>query len=116
MLRRGVRNTVQIEPDLKICGEVVNGQEAVDKAKELNPDLVILDINMPVLDGLVVVRQILRHRPAIKVVVLLRAQFRSNFAGGSRRGSSRLLVKRSRCTRSVANRERGAQRKNCWRI
>jgi DNA-binding NarL/FixJ family response regulator len=69
MLRRGVRNTLQIEPDLKICGEVVNGQEAVDKAKELNPDLVILDINMPVLDGLVVVRQILRHRPAIKVVV-----------------------------------------------
>jgi DNA-binding NarL/FixJ family response regulator len=113
MLRRGVRNTVQNEPDLKICGEVVNGQEAVDKAKELNPDLVILDINTPVLDGLVVVRQILRHRPAIKVVVFSVHNSDQTLQGFAPR---ELLVKRSRCTRSVANRERGAQRKNCWRI
>ncbi len=50
MLRRGVRNTLQTEPDLEICGEAVDGQEAVDKARELHPDLVILDINMPVFD------------------------------------------------------------------
>jgi DNA-binding NarL/FixJ family response regulator len=47
MLRRGVRNTHQTEPDLEICGEAVDGQDAVDKARELHPDLVILDINMP---------------------------------------------------------------------
>lgn len=50
MLRRGVRNTLQTEPDLEICGEAVDGQEAIDKARELHPDLVILDINMPVFD------------------------------------------------------------------
>jgi DNA-binding NarL/FixJ family response regulator len=69
MLRRGVRNTFQTEPDLEICGEAVDGQDAVDKVKELRPDLVILDINMPVLNGLAAVRQILRHRPQTKVVV-----------------------------------------------
>jgi two-component system, NarL family, sensor kinase len=69
MLRRGVRNTLQTQVDLEICGEAVNGQEAVDKVKELQPDLVILDINMPVLNGLVAVRQILRHRPQTKVLV-----------------------------------------------
>jgi two-component system, NarL family, sensor kinase len=69
MLRRGVRNTLQTEPDLEICGEAVDGQDTVDKVKELRPDLVILDINMPMLNGLAAVRQILRHRPETKVVV-----------------------------------------------
>src|SRR5208282_523926 len=69
MLRRGVRNTLQTELDLEICGEAVDGQDAVEKVKALQPDLVILDINMPVLNGLVVVRQILRFRPQTKVLV-----------------------------------------------
>jgi two-component system, NarL family, sensor kinase len=69
MLRRGVRNTLQTELDLEICGEAVDGQDAVEKVKALQPDLVILDINMPVLNGLVAVRQILRFRPQTKVLV-----------------------------------------------
>jgi two-component system, NarL family, sensor kinase len=69
MLRRGVRNTLQTELDLEICGEAVDGQDVVEKVKALQPDLVILDINMPVLNGLVAVRQILRYRPQTKVLV-----------------------------------------------
>jgi two-component system NarL family sensor kinase len=69
MLRRGVRNTLQTEPDLEICGEAVDGQDAIDKARELHPDLVILDVNMPVLNGLVAVRQILRYCPTTKIVI-----------------------------------------------
>ncbi len=69
MVRRGVRNTLQSEPDLEICGEAVDGQDAVDKASKFRPDLVILDINMPVLNGLVAVRQILRHCPTTKIVI-----------------------------------------------
>ena len=69
MLRRGVRNTLQTEPDLEICGEAVDGQDAIDKARVLHPDLVILDINMPVLNGLVAVRQILRYCPTTKIVI-----------------------------------------------
>ena len=69
MVRRGVRNTLQSEPDLEICCEAVDGQDAVDKASKFRPDLVILDINMPVLNGLVAVRQILRHCPTTKIVI-----------------------------------------------
>jgi two-component system, NarL family, sensor kinase len=69
MLRRGVRNTLQSELDLEICGEAVDGQDAVEKVKTLRPDLVILDINMPALNGLVALRQILRLRPQTKVLV-----------------------------------------------
>src|SRR6266481_4318927 len=69
MVRRGVRNTLQIEPDLEICGEAVDGQDALDKVRALHPDLVILDINMPVLNGLAAVRQIRRHSPNTKIVI-----------------------------------------------
>jgi PAS domain S-box-containing protein len=69
ILRRGLRDILRTQPDLEVCGEAVNGQNAVDKVKELNPDLVILDINMPVLNGLLAVRQILRHRPETRIVV-----------------------------------------------
>jgi two-component system NarL family sensor kinase len=69
MLRRGVRNTLQAELDLEICGEAIDGQDAVEKVKALQPDLVILDINMPALNGLVALRQILRFRPQTKVLV-----------------------------------------------
>jgi len=69
MLRRGVRFMLEKESAWEVCGEAVNGQEAVDKATALSPDLVILDINMPVLNGLVAVRQILRNRPQTKILI-----------------------------------------------
>ena len=69
MLRRGIRNALADRQDWQICGEAVDGQEAVNKVNTLRPDLVILDINMPVLNGLAAVRQILRNRPQTKIVI-----------------------------------------------
>jgi PAS domain S-box-containing protein len=69
MLRRGIRAMLETETEWDICGEAINGQDAVDKARTLRPDLVILDINMPILNGLAAVRQILRNSPETKVLV-----------------------------------------------
>ncbi|GAC1660572.1 MAG: hypothetical protein NVS9B4_11720 [Candidatus Acidiferrum sp.] len=69
MLRRGIRTTLQKELDLEVCGEAADGQEAINQVLALRPDLVILDINLPVLNGLVAIRQILRHRPQTKILV-----------------------------------------------
>jgi PAS domain S-box-containing protein len=69
MLRRGLRTMLEKEADWEICGEAVDGQAAVEKANLLRPDLVILDINMPVLNGLVAVRQISRNSPQTKILV-----------------------------------------------
>lgn len=69
VLRRGLRTMLQFETQWEICGEAADGQEAVDKAGELTPDLVIMDINLPTLNGLAAVRQILRHRPETKILV-----------------------------------------------
>jgi signal transduction histidine kinase/ActR/RegA family two-component response regulator len=69
MLRHGVRNTLQTQSDLEVCGEAADGQDAIEKVKALHPDLVILDINMPVLNGLAAVRQILRLSPKTKILI-----------------------------------------------
>jgi DNA-binding NarL/FixJ family response regulator len=60
---------LQNESDWEVCGEAVDGRDAVDKVRTLKPDLVILDINMPVLNGLAAVRQILRIQPQTKILV-----------------------------------------------
>ncbi len=69
LLRRGIRAMLETQVEWEICGEAVDGQDAVDKAAALRPDLVILDINMPVLNGLAAVRQILRSAPQTKILV-----------------------------------------------
>jgi PAS domain S-box-containing protein len=69
VLRQGVRMTLQGEPDWEVCGEAADGKEAVEKALALNPDLVIVDINMPLINGLDTVRRIRRDRPHIKALV-----------------------------------------------
>ena len=62
-VRKGVRAILRSRPDLEVCGEAVNGQDAIAKVEELKPDLIILDITMPVLDGFGAAKQI-RSRSA----------------------------------------------------
>ena len=69
VLRRGVRFMLEAEPGWEVCGEATNGEEAVEKCVTLHPDLVILDINMPVLNGLAAVRRIAQKRPELKILV-----------------------------------------------
>lgn len=70
IMRQGVRALLANEVDWEVCGEAVNGREAVEKTMQLSPDLVILDLNMPVLDGLAALREIVAKRPLAKVLVL----------------------------------------------
>ncbi|MFZ0883473.1 MAG: CheR family methyltransferase [Candidatus Acidiferrales bacterium] len=70
IMRQGVRSLLADELNWEICGEAVNGREAVDKTLQLTPDLVILDLNMPVLDGLAALREIVGQTPRTKILVL----------------------------------------------
>jgi two-component system CheB/CheR fusion protein len=70
IMRQGVRTLLAGEANWKICGEAVNGREAVEKTVELSPDLVILDLNMPVLGGLAALREIVAKQPLVKILVL----------------------------------------------
>jgi DNA-binding NarL/FixJ family response regulator len=70
IVRRGLCALLQSRPDWKICGEAGDGRQAVEQAAQLRPDVVILDIGMPGLNGLEATRQILKANPKTKVLVL----------------------------------------------
>jgi len=69
MLRRGVCTALQKQTEWELCGEAVNGREAVERATRLQPDLVIMDVEMPVLNGLAAAREILRNCPQTKILI-----------------------------------------------
>lgn len=70
VLRRGLRAVIESHPGWEVCGEAANGREAVEEAKKLRPDVVVMDISMPELNGLEATRQILKATPLTKVVIL----------------------------------------------
>jgi DNA-binding NarL/FixJ family response regulator len=70
IVRQGLRSILATLRDCEVVGEAADGRQAVAMAKELNPDVVILDIGMPSLNGLEAARQILKVRPQTKVLIL----------------------------------------------
>lgn len=70
VVRRGIGVLLQARPDWEVCGEASHGREAVEKALALNPDIVILDVGMPNLNGLEATRQIAKAKPDIRILIL----------------------------------------------
>ena len=70
IVRRGLVSLLRSHVGWEVCGEAADGRKAVDQAKELKPDIVILDIGMPNLNGLDAARQILHDNPLTKVLIL----------------------------------------------
>jgi len=69
VVRDGLRALIEHEPGWEICGTAITGREAVERAKELKPDIAVLDMTMPELSGLEAVRQIKRALPQTEVLV-----------------------------------------------
>ena len=69
VMRTGVRALIEQEPGWQVCGTATNGQEAVEVARKLKPDVVVLDMTMPELDGLEALREIKHALPNTEVVV-----------------------------------------------
>lgn len=69
VMRLGLRNLLESRPQWDICAEACNGQEAVEKALQYEPDVIIMDITMPVMNGLEAATLISRERPQIPVIL-----------------------------------------------
>ena len=70
VVRKGLRSLLESEPGLEVVGEASNGREAVDRAVSAKPDVVVLDIGMPELNGLEATRRIVKASPRTEVLIL----------------------------------------------
>jgi DNA-binding NarL/FixJ family response regulator len=70
LLRRGLRTLVESQSGWEVCAEAVTGREAVEKAKVAKPDIVVMDLSMPELNGLEATRQIRKMLPDVEVLIL----------------------------------------------
>lgn len=70
IVRSGLRRLVEARSGWEVCGEAGNGEEAIEKALALKPDLILMDISMPVMSGIEATHQIHRRSPATKIVIV----------------------------------------------
>jgi len=93
LVRGGLRMILDAQPDLEVVGEAVDGREALQQARELSPDLVLMDVRMPELDGLEATRRLLDRDPSAKVIVLTTFDLDDYVYEAIRAGASGFLLK-----------------------
>ena len=93
LLRTGFRMVLGAETDLDIVGEAGDGAEAVDLARRLLPDVVLMDIRMPRLDGVAATRQIVEAKLPVRVLILTTFDLDEYVVGALRAGASGFLAK-----------------------
>lgn len=70
LIRQGLKALLELEADLEIIGEAENGEVAINLVAQLQPDVVLMDIRMPIMDGVAATREIQKHFPGVKILVL----------------------------------------------
>jgi DNA-binding NarL/FixJ family response regulator len=96
LMRAGLAELLSGDPTIEIIGEAANGREAVERSRRLNPDVVLMDVRMPDLDGIAATRELARAAPSAKVLILTTFEHDDYVFGALRAGASGFLVKRTR--------------------
>lgn len=93
LFRSGIRMLLESQPDIQCVGEAADGAQAVRLAAEVQPDVVLMDVRMPVLDGIAATDRIVRERPETRVVVLTTFDLDEAAARAIRAGASGFVLK-----------------------
>jgi DNA-binding NarL/FixJ family response regulator len=93
LVRVGLRKILEAEPDTTVIGEAADGDDAVAAARRLRPDVVLMDIRMPVLDGIEATRRIAQSQPSTRVLILTTFGLDSYVYDALRAGASGFMLK-----------------------
>ena len=93
LIRQGLKALLELEPDLVVVGEAENGAIAIDQVRELQPNVVLMDIRMPVMDGVTATKQICSQFPNVNILVLTTFDDDNYVAAAIKNGAKGYLLK-----------------------
>jgi DNA-binding NarL/FixJ family response regulator len=93
VVRRGLRELISTIPECEAIGEAANGEEAIRVVDELRPDIVLMDISMPVMDGVEATRAIMAAHPDTRVIMLTSDSAKSRVLGALEAGAAAYVLK-----------------------
>jgi DNA-binding NarL/FixJ family response regulator len=96
LMRAGLIELLSGDADIDVVGEASTGREAVERARRCDPDVVVMDVRMPDLDGIAATRELSRSAPAVRVLILTTFEQDDYVFGALRAGASGFLLKRAR--------------------
>ena len=109
LFRKGIASLLSEEPDFEIAGEASTGREALAKAREVVPDVILMDLSMPEMDGLEATRRIKEEMPAVRIVILTVSDDDQDLFAAVRSGAQGYLLKKIE-PRALFSALRGAAR------
>ncbi|MFN3981319.1 MAG: response regulator [Caldilinea sp.] len=95
IVRAGIRVLLQLQPEFEVVGEAEDGQEALRQVQQLTPDIVLMDIGMPGMDGLAATRAILQNYPQVRIIALTQHENREYVLPTLRAGAKGYVLKRA---------------------
>jgi DNA-binding NarL/FixJ family response regulator len=96
LMRAGLAELLTFDPAIEVAGQAATGREAVEQARRLAPDVVLMDVRMPDLDGIAATRELARVAPRVRVLILTTFEQDDYVFGALRAGASGFLLKRTR--------------------
>jgi two-component system, NarL family, response regulator LiaR len=96
VVRQGLKMFLSLDPDFEVVGEAENGAQAVELARTLSPDVVLMDLLMPVMDGITAIGQIRREMPDVEVIALTSVLEDASVVGAVKAGAIGYLLKDTR--------------------
>jgi DNA-binding NarL/FixJ family response regulator len=102
LMRAGLAELLTGEPEIEVIGQASTGREAVERARRLEPDVVLMDVRMPDLDGIGATRELTRVAPRARVLILTTFEQDDYVFGALRAGASGFLLKRTRPEELIA--------------
>jgi len=93
LIRQGIRLLLEIEPDIQVVGQAANGRAALEQVETLHPDVVLMDVRMPEMDGVAATRALSAQHPEVKVIILTTFEDDETVFEGLKAGARGYLLK-----------------------